>query len=394
MSECTRQEILKLIEENDGPRGLDLSGKDLSGIDLSMEALAVDLRKVRVNAPGKTPVWSFGKGINLLGANLVDAKLQEANLHAAQLQGAILSGANLQEANLWGANLQGANLWVANLQEANLDAAQLQGAILWGAKLREANLREAQLQGADLLGADLQGANLYDANLQGAGLSRAHIEKVDFSVAADLEGAHFYNAFMDDTRMKREQLGGAIGEELEGTYSEAKEAYLALKNNFAEIGRYDDATWAYLKERRMEKLKAFQKAKDAWREHDWRVAIAHGTKVAVEQFVELLCDYGEGLGRVAGSLIALWLAFAFSYGRIAGVWGPWQDTGEEMIRYITQNPIDLLSFSLGAMTTLLPSGLEPRPILAMRILMPLEALIGIFLVALLGFVAGNRIRRS
>jgi len=36
MSEYTREEILKLIEENGGPEGLDLSGKDLSGIDLSI----------------------------------------------------------------------------------------------------------------------------------------------------------------------------------------------------------------------------------------------------------------------------------------------------------------------------------------------------------------------
>ena len=35
MSEYTREEILKLIEENGGPEGLYPWGKDLSGIDLS-----------------------------------------------------------------------------------------------------------------------------------------------------------------------------------------------------------------------------------------------------------------------------------------------------------------------------------------------------------------------
>ena len=43
MSECTREELLKLIEENDGPEELDLSGKDLSGIDLNKRVIEVEL---------------------------------------------------------------------------------------------------------------------------------------------------------------------------------------------------------------------------------------------------------------------------------------------------------------------------------------------------------------
>ena len=37
-------------------------------------------------------------------------------------------------------------------------------------------------------------------------------------------------------------------------YDRAKEAYLLLKNNFNQIGRYDDASWAYVKEQQMEKM--------------------------------------------------------------------------------------------------------------------------------------------
>ena len=93
-------------------------------------------------------------------------------------------------------------------------------------------------------------------------------------------------------------------------------------------------------------------------------------------------------------MAAVWLLFALVYGSIAGVWGPWQETATGQIRYITRNPVDLLTFSLGAMTTLLPTALEAHPMLAMRILMPLEALLGIALAGLLGFVGGNSIRRS
>jgi len=45
MSVYTREEILKLIEENGGPEGLDLSGKDLSGIDLGREATVVEVER-------------------------------------------------------------------------------------------------------------------------------------------------------------------------------------------------------------------------------------------------------------------------------------------------------------------------------------------------------------
>ena len=46
MSEYTREEILKLIEENGGPEGLDLSGKNLSGKDLS----SIDLNERAIEA--------------------------------------------------------------------------------------------------------------------------------------------------------------------------------------------------------------------------------------------------------------------------------------------------------------------------------------------------------
>ena len=67
MSEYTREEILKLIEENGGPEGLDLSGKDLSFIDLSREAITAELEKAREKAPDETPVWYNERtgGINL-----------------------------------------------------------------------------------------------------------------------------------------------------------------------------------------------------------------------------------------------------------------------------------------------------------------------------------------
>ena len=428
MSEYTREEILKLIEENGGPEGLDLTGKNLQGIDLSRKVIEAELQRAREGAP---PRWY--SGLESIGINLWGAKLQEADLRSANLQGANLIDANLRRANLWEANLQEANLWeanlqeadlgkanlqeaslgyadlqgadlrIANLQEANLEDANLQEANLTGAKLQEARLMRVNFQGAKLMAANLQeaklgaanlkGADLYGAYLQGAYLEYADLQEANLGDAA-LQGAFFSGVRLDHTEMARGLLGPAIGEELAGNYPRARDAYLRLKQNFDDLGDYAASSWAYRKERRMEKLEALQEAKKAWRGHDWKGAIPRGAKVVGDQLVEWVCDYGEGIWRVAGSLIAVWVAFALIYGLIAGVWGPWQDTGSGEIRHITRNPIDLLSFSLGAMTTVDPIRLEARPILAMSILTPLEALLGIFFAGLLGFVAGNRIRRS
>jgi uncharacterized protein YjbI with pentapeptide repeats len=406
MSEYTREEILKLIEENGGPRGLDLSGRDLQYIDLGKAAVAVELEEFREKNPDERPVWfTLEGGINLEGTSFMEASLQGALLDGAKLQEAFLWEVNLQETNLsranlesaflGDANLQGAILWQANLQEANLSKANLQGANLGGANLQGAFLSQANLQEAILGYANLREADLYGAQLQGVYLGNSHLEKVDFFVAESLEGAYFYNAFLDDTRLKREQLGEEIGEELTGRYHRAKEVYLALKNNFAEIGRYRDESWAYVKERQMGKMmnhprlarkyhiKELSENPNAWR-LGW-FYIRHAAKWLTDWFVELLCGYGESLSRVLAWMLLVILGFAAYYQVSHAVVTSSQDAATSLW--------DHLIFSLGAFTTLQPARLQAaRP--GVELLTTIQAIIGISLAGLLGFVAGNRVRRS
>ena len=165
-----------------------------------------------------------------------------------------------------------------------------------------------------------------------------------------------------------------------------------MKNNFAEIGRYNDAAWVYCRERRLEKLTALQEAKLAWQVHDWKGAIPRYAKAAVDQLVEWMCDYGESVPRVLCSLLAVYVLFTLIYGL---TWSVIQvhTTPAAITREPTRNLVDLARFSLGAMTTMDLTGLEPRNGLV-ELLAGVEALLGIALTGLLGFVAGNRIRRS
>lgn len=76
------------------------------------------------------------------------------------LSGADLIEANLSGADLCGAHLSGANLIGAELSDADLNSANLAGADLCGARLFGANLSVADLAGANISGANLSGANL------------------------------------------------------------------------------------------------------------------------------------------------------------------------------------------------------------------------------------------
>lgn len=401
-----REELLRLIEENGGPEGLDLRGAVFVGegssnkpsenpIELTPEVLAPLVEAYRQAHGGANPAWlSRAGGIRLVGAQLQgarlsDAHLQGAYLDSAHLQGAVVWNAYLQGAQLVAAQLQGAELIGAQLQGAKLMYAQLQGAQLCSAQLKEANLWRAQLQGANLWGAQLQGAFLWEAQLQGANLWGVEFQRVDMYGVVSLDAAHWYGAFLDHTRMRRESLGKAIGDELEAhrrkrprEYHEAKEGYLLLKNNFNQIGRYEDASWAYVKEQQMEKM-AFHWE---WRSHGWQVWRAWGSlwRWLRNWFYELSTGYGErpwnavlcGLGAVLAFAVGFWAT------GVAGGRGP-------------AAFFDSLVYSIATFATfnLARPGLNPEG-RGVEIFSSLEAILGIGVLALVVFTVGNRMSRG
>jgi uncharacterized protein YjbI with pentapeptide repeats len=402
LSEYTREEILRLIEEKDGPWGLDLSGKDLSGIDLSREAIEAELEKVSASVVG-TPLWchefvaerAYPGGTIPLGVNLLGANLQEVVLAWANLQGGNLVGANLQGAYLREADLQGADLELADLQGADLVDTNLQGANLFNADLQGAYLVYADLQGANLMGANLQEADLGGANLQEADLSYSHLERVDLFDSKSLEGVCFYKTLLDDTQMRGEKLGKAIGEELVGKYDDAKEAYLALKNNFADIGRYRDESWAYVKERQMEKKMNYPRlAREYYGEElpenpkAWQLGwfcVRHTVRWALDRGEEWTCDYGESVPKTLRAMGVALVGFAILYWLLGAV--------VDVSGNSSSSWLHCLLYSGGAFTTFGVDTLRPANDW-IRALSIFESAVGIALTGLLGFVLGNRIRRS
>jgi hypothetical protein len=278
-----------------------------------------------------------------------------------------------------------------NLQGANLSWSVLSGADLGNGCLRGADLRGAHLDGVDLIDADLRGAILWDANLNGAILD-----------GADLQGANIFGANILNTTLGRKCFGGSIIQESEdyrlplgitsmlperNRFWQGSKIYRTLKASFDSGSAYSDASWAYRKARRMEKHLAGYHAREAWRARDWKQFVEQAVKRASDEVVEKLCDYGENWVLILFWLGVVWLSFALLYGLLGGV----QRLNQAGVSQTTYNLVDLLAFSLATMTTIEPAGLSSTNVEIMRILMPLEVLLGIALTGLFGFVLGNRI---
>jgi len=107
------------------------------------------------------------RSANLRNANLTNTNLFNVNFHKTILDGVSFNsdmvGAQLHFTSLRNQNLVGINFTDANMLRVDLTGAKLNGAILDNVDLRKANLF-----GADLTNASLKNADLTDANLQNA----------------------------------------------------------------------------------------------------------------------------------------------------------------------------------------------------------------------------------
>ena len=369
----------------------DFSNATLSQADMRHAALeGADLRRADLTE------------VDFSKANLGEADLSQALLEDAVLEQASLRFANLTEAVLESANLRGADFWGAILTKADLNQASARGAIFGeiraeGADLRKADLRDVDFTNASLIGAmfggcDLRGASLRGADLTAADLSGAALQGVDLSQCT-LTGALWDGAILNQTRVSQEQIG-AVGEEAARDPRRAARAYLALERNFDGLGDASANSWAYLKRRRMQKMAALAEGSAAARDGRFGAALTGLATFVGDTLVEWMCNYGESLLRVFGSIAVVYLGFMTLYGLVGGVDRITPLPGGSQSTHVTRRLLDLAVFSLGAMTT---SGAESSVLVSaglyVKLLTGIQALSGIFLTGLLGFVAGHRIRR-
>ena len=380
--------------------GADLTGANLRGADLSRavgrsadltETVLEQSRLEGADFGGACFARTSAGEADFTEAMLEDAGFARAHLRYAVLDGALLDGADFTDADLWGARFgkveaDDAIFRAARCDEADFTDADLSRTDFTGASLKKAKLYRVKLRGAVLDGAILDGAQLDGADLENASLPRLNL------LTCSLKHVRLAGAWLDNTRMRPEQLGGAVGEEVAREFHAARDAYVVLEQNFRSLGNGDGASWAFRKGRRMGKLHERETALHAWRGRSWRKAARHGVGWLSDAFVEWLCDYGESLGRVLRAFATLILLFATFYGvtrSIVRLSGPHGD-----VRTVTENPLDLLAYSfINMLSTSAPDiGLRPAsPVY--YLLTSLQGAVGIVLIGLFGYVLGNRMRR-
>ena len=103
--------------------------------------------------------------IDLTGAILHRAELNDVSFYLANLSGAELTEASLRNADLGGTNLSNANLSGADIRWANISEANLNGAKLNGANLVGSNLSETHFEDADLTGCQVYAISAWNLTI-------------------------------------------------------------------------------------------------------------------------------------------------------------------------------------------------------------------------------------
>lgn len=375
---------------------IDLTGADFSGT--LMRAATLDGAALEqadftgADLTGTSFVTAAASQADFTEALLEDARFARATLRFAKFAEALLEHADFAAADLWGARFDRAEARAATFENAILREASLAGADLVGADFRGAQLQNANLAGASLRGVNFRGADLSRATLDDSDLSEADLVQANM-LTCNLRHIRIAGAWMERTRMRIEQFGGAIGEETLGEWAAARQGYLDLEQNFRGLGDAESASWCYRRARRMGKWNNAAIARGAIRTRDWRIALRHAASWTSDTFVEWLCNYGDSTPRVVRAYAMTLLVFACYYLVSGSLLRPGQ-SGTETIWVPTHDLVDVLSFSfLNQITSATPDlGLK----LANRsvyVIGSLQYVVGVVLIGLFGFVLGNRIRR-
>ncbi|MBI5416629.1 potassium channel family protein [Candidatus Poribacteria bacterium] len=217
-------------------------------------------------------------------------------------------------------------------------------------------------------------ANFNLVNFNGAtSFVETHLARVDFRVNF-IKSLNLSHTTISNTQMTRENIQVEIEQEKNGDFASAREIYIMLKNNFNSIGRYDDQSWAFLKEKEMER-ENYKKNKQ------------YG-KYLLSLSISYLYGYGEKPLYTIRSSFSLTLIFAFIYwcsGKII----PNMDSSFYTLPYkLTFS--DSFYFSVITFTTVGYGDWYPDPTHWIRYVVMLEAFVGIFMVGLFVFSITRR----
>jgi len=154
-------------------------------------------------------------------------------------------------ANFWGATFEG----TAHFEEATFkgDADFRKVKFLLLNNFMGATFERA----ADFGNVIFSPGNKLNLKVKGSGIiSFEHTFLENVFLDLDLDNGvlvDFTDSLLGNTKAQKKQIENHILQEKRKEFSQALEVYLLLKNNFHSIGRYDDESWAFKKEKDMER---------------------------------------------------------------------------------------------------------------------------------------------
>lgn len=208
-----------------------------------------------------------------------------------------------------------------------------------------------------------------------ANLENVSLTPLDFDKNACI---YFTRARLRNTEIRRKDIESHIAQEKQKKLSEAKEVYLLLKNNFHSLGRYDDESWAFRKEKEMERKSYFHRRSFL--------------KWLGSMFLNILYGYGEKPLRVIRSVLIEIVVFAFLF-MILGI----RTAGNVALRHNIlglkslpwRDLLDCLYFSTVTFTTLGYGDFRPLEGWS-RLIAGVEAFTGAFMMALFVYTFARR----
>jgi hypothetical protein len=332
--------------------------------------------------------------------------LRNAHLEGASLRNVNFTEANLECAFLVGADLSEANLVAANMRYADMRSVHLEHAYLTNAVIRSAKLWDSFLDRAEMYSVDMEGAELFRATLRGTILSTSKMKDVDFFRAV-FDTTYLAFAGLGDAKIRYIFWGDkgsrsySIGEEVTADTSDsdlktqfAMDTYRDLENFYNKEGLSDVAREFHL--RGQEVLTKSYAWQDPYR---WA------------RFIFLKLPYGYGSRPIWLLWYSLWVILAFTAG-YAGITLPKttksgiyivreNSSGKKTEHLLTFNQGKILAecfyFSVLSFATFGYGALQPRQWLEffrwepvefkavgwVRILVGIEAALGIYILALL-----------
>jgi len=256
---------------------------------------------------------------------------------------------------------------------------------------------------------------------------RAYLENTYLDIEL-VEGVFidFNDASLRNTKMEKDKIENHILQEKEKKFSKAQKIYLLLKNNFHSIGRYRDESWAFTKERDMERMsKSFCSLLSKYKKYSLfkkilkkRNLLKRGivklkiikkwlfSKNAIECFnlsvANFIYQYGENPWRVIRFALIIIFSFALLL-NFSGI--VYSDRTNLLIEFVKENQgdgytlrylgtvmgsfLNCLYFSVVTFTTLGYGDFQPAVGLS-RFFVSLESIIGAFTMALFVYTFARR----